>query len=412
MTIIPQGYKETEIGVLPNDWEVSSLATCADKNVKWSITGGPFGSNLKTTDYTDDGIQIIQLQNIGDGYFDNSSIVYTSEEKANQLLSCNIYPGEIILSKMGDPVARACFIPNDANRYLMASDGIRFVNDSKFTNKKYLHDYINSIYFRKRAFEVSNGSTRLRIGLPQLKSLLIPIPPLPEQTAIANALRDIDDLINTTQALIAKKKAIKTATMQQLLTPKEDWVEMKLGERANFFSGGTPLTSIREYYNGNINFITSSELNKTKINEVSNFITSKGLQNSASKLVSEGTVLVALYGATAGVTAITNISGAINQAVLAIIPFSDNSKFIFYLLSNLKTWIINTFIQGGQGNLNANTFKELSLKFPGVDLQNGIVEILESLDLEISTLETTLFKYQSIKQGMMQNLLTGKIRLI
>ena len=333
---LKKGYKETEIGVLPEEWEVCTFVDLADKNINWSITGGPFGSNLKTTDYVDEGVQIVQLQNIGDGEFHNGYKIYASEKKANELKSCNIYPGDIILSKMGDPVARACFIPNTASRFLMASDGIRLAINEKEFDKKFVHDYINSDYFRKRAFEVSNGSTRLRIGLPQLKKLQFLKPSLSEQTAIATALRDIDQLITTTQALIAKKKAIKTATMQQLLTPQDDWVEMKLGERADFFSGGTPLTSIREYYNSSINFITSSDLNKTKINEVSNFISNKGLQNSASKLVVEGTVLVALYGATAGVTAITNISGAINQAVLAIIPFKDNSKFIFYFSSSIK----------------------------------------------------------------------------
>ena len=147
------GYKQTDVGVIPEDWEITNFESIADKNKKWSITGGPFGSNLKTTDYTDDGIQIIQLQNIGDGKFINESQVFTSEEKANELLSCNIYPGDIILSKMGDPVTRACFIPNIAVRLLMASDGIRLVVNEKYFNKKFIHDYVNSIYFRKRAIE-------------------------------------------------------------------------------------------------------------------------------------------------------------------------------------------------------------------------------------------------------------------
>ncbi len=410
MTIIPQGYKETEIGVLPNDWDIKSygelfyfLNTATYSRAELSddsdIDYVHYGDIHTKCNYhvdftkmilpciTSDKLKKYPLLEIGDLIMADASEDYDGIGKSVEILN---------IDKKSISGLHTFLLRNKSNSLALGFKGYIHAN-------QYVRSQFNSLATGMKVYGVSKGN---------LKYILIPIPPLPEQTAIANALRDIDDLINTTQALIAKKKAIKTATMQQLLTPKEDWVEMKLGERANFFSGGTPLTSIREYYNGNINFITSSELNKTKINEVSNFITSKGLQNSASKLVSEGTVLVALYGATAGVTAITNISGAINQAVLAIIPFSDNSKFIFYLLSNLKTWIINTFIQGGQGNLNANTFKELSLKFPGVDLQNGIVEILESLDLEISTLETTLFKYQSIKQGMMQNLLTGKIRLI
>src|SRR5690606_28217526 len=106
----------------------------ADKNIKWSFTGGPFGSNLKSSDYTSKGIRIIQLQNIGDGIFNDEYKIFTSLDKADELLSCNIYSGDIILSKMGDPVGRACIIPGDNERYLMASDGIRLaVNEKEFS---------------------------------------------------------------------------------------------------------------------------------------------------------------------------------------------------------------------------------------------------------------------------------------
>jgi type I restriction enzyme S subunit len=111
------------------EWKETTLCQVADPKVKWSFTGGPFGSNLKAEDYTDSGVRIIQLQNIGDGIFNDDYKIYTSEEKADQLLSCNIYPDEIIISKMGDPVARCCIMPVKEPRYLMASDGIRLVVD-------------------------------------------------------------------------------------------------------------------------------------------------------------------------------------------------------------------------------------------------------------------------------------------
>ena len=102
-------YKNSPLGLIPEDWEVKTLIDVVDKKVKWSFTGGPFGSNLKSEDYTEKGVRIIQLQNIGDGEFLDNYKIYTSIEKANELLSCNIYHGDIILSKMGDPVARGCF---------------------------------------------------------------------------------------------------------------------------------------------------------------------------------------------------------------------------------------------------------------------------------------------------------------
>jgi type I restriction enzyme S subunit len=190
--VVKPGYKQTDVGVIPEEWEIIRFSDLADKSIPWSIAGGPFGSNLKASDYTDEGVRIIQLQNIGDGRFHDEYAIYTSEEKADELLSNNIYPGEIILSKMGDPVARACFVPTVDRRYLMASDGIRLAVDSRRFNKRFVHDYINSVYFRKKAMEASTGSTRQRIGLVELKQLPFIAPPFEEQAAIAEVLSDMD----------------------------------------------------------------------------------------------------------------------------------------------------------------------------------------------------------------------------
>lgn len=199
-------------------WEITRFSDIADKSVPWSIGGGPFGSNLKASDYTDKGVRIIQLQNIGDGRFHDEYAIYTSDAKADELLSNNIYPGEIILSKMGDPVARACFVPSEDPRYLMASDGIRLAVDSRRFNKRFVHDYINSVYFRRTAIEASTGSTRQRIGLVTLKQLPFVAPPLPEQTAIAAVLSDMDAELAALEQRREKTRALKQGMMQELLT--------------------------------------------------------------------------------------------------------------------------------------------------------------------------------------------------
>ena len=200
------------------EWEEKILEEVADNKIKWSISGGPFGSNLKSSDYTTDGVRIIQLQNIGDGIFYDDYKIYTSEKKANELISCNIYSGEIILSKMGDPVARSCFIPGLNKRYLMCSDGIRLVVDKNHFDKKFIHDYINSKYFRNKAIDSSTGSTRMRIGLQDLKKLTLITPTLPEQKAIAKILSDMDAEIEALEKKRDKYKAIKQGMMQELLT--------------------------------------------------------------------------------------------------------------------------------------------------------------------------------------------------
>ncbi|WP_156188822.1 restriction endonuclease subunit S [Acinetobacter indicus] len=213
-----KSYKDSELGKIPEDWEVIELIDTASKSKKWSFVGGPFGSSLKTDDYTEYGIQIIQLQNMGDGHFINDNVIYTSVEKANELLSNNIYAGEIIISKMGDPVARACIMPNHADRYLMASDGIRLSIDTNKFDTRFIHDFINFKIFRKQAINASTGSTRQRISLSELKKLKLFSPSYEEQLAIGNTFRDLDSQILALDQKLNKAKLLKQGMMQKLLT--------------------------------------------------------------------------------------------------------------------------------------------------------------------------------------------------
>ncbi|MGO3445530.1 MAG: restriction endonuclease subunit S, partial [Pseudoalteromonas distincta] len=201
------------------EWNKIKLIDTASSD-RHSFTGGPFGSDLKSSDYTSTGVRIIQLQNIGDGQFHNSYKIFTSKEKADKLLSCNIYPGEIIISKMGDPVARATLIPNHHDRYLMASDGIRLkVNEEKF-DTNFIHEVINGPFFRNIAFSKSTGSTRKRIGLTDLRNITFLSPQLPEQKKIASVLTNTDKEIELLEQQLADLKQEKKALMQQLLTGK------------------------------------------------------------------------------------------------------------------------------------------------------------------------------------------------
>ena len=201
-------------------WETITLGDVAKKE-KYAFTGGPFGSDLKSSDYTEYGVRILQLQNIGDGYFLDSYKIYTSEEKANELAGCNIFPNEIIISKMCDPVARAAIIPNTAERFLMASDGIRLAVDNNRYDTKFIHEVISHEDFRRQAIEKSTGSTRRRIGLSDLRNISIFVPSsLQEQQKIAAILTAADNEIDLLQKKLAFLKQEKAALMQQLLTGK------------------------------------------------------------------------------------------------------------------------------------------------------------------------------------------------
>lgn len=200
------------------EWEEKKLIDITHKKIKWSFTGGPFGSSLKSSDYVpeENGVRIIQLQNIGDGAFKNNYKIFTSKEKADELVSNNIYPGEIIMSKMGDPVGRACLIPNYHDRYVMASDGIRVVVNEEKHDKYFIYSLINSKLFRTKIENSSTGSTRKRIGLSVLKNLTFYVPNKNEQQKIANCLSFLDDLIAAQSEKIQSLKEHKKGLMQQM----------------------------------------------------------------------------------------------------------------------------------------------------------------------------------------------------
>ncbi len=192
------------------------------------------------------------------------------------------------------------------------------------------------------------------------------------------------------------------------LIPK-DWKLNRIGEFSMCFSGGTPNTSIREYYNGEIEWITSGDLNQKRIKEVAGRISKKGLDRSAAKKINKGTLLIALYGATAGVTAISEIDAAINQAILAIVPSGVDNEFLYQKLSFLKDWIITTYTQGGQPNLSGDIIKRVQLSLPPTRAeQTAIATALNDADSLVQSLEKLIAKKRLIKQGTTQELLKPK----
>ncbi|MES2795444.1 MAG: restriction endonuclease subunit S [Bacteroidota bacterium] len=217
------------LGKIPEQWELRNMEIVARKD-RYSITGGPFGSDLKNEEYTEEGVRIIQLQNIGVGEFRDDYKIYTTEEKADYLFSSNIYPGEIIIAKMADPVARACIVPNTAKRFIMASDGIRLEVDKDKYNTRYIEFSINAKYFNYQAELNSTGTTRLRIGLTSLKKLKLLLPSLNEQNTIVEYLESYNQYyIETSQKLanqIEKLKEYHQSIISEAVTGKidvKDW---------------------------------------------------------------------------------------------------------------------------------------------------------------------------------------------
>ncbi len=190
------------------------------------------------------------------------------------------------------------------------------------------------------------------------------------------------------------------------------WTAQRISELAECFSGGTPNTSVREYYGGAIPWITSGDLNAVRIRDVEGRITKLGLANSSAKMVEAGDLLIALYGATAGVAARTQIPAAINQAILAIKPSKIlNTEFLFQYLRFQKQAYLDTYLQGGQPNLSGEIVKSFLIPVPALCEQEAIAEVLSNADAYIESMEKLLAKKRAIMQGAMQELLTGTRRL-
>lgn len=192
------------------------------------------------------------------------------------------------------------------------------------------------------------------------------------------------------------------------------WIILPIGEVADTFSGGTPYVGNSDFYGGTIPFIRSGEIacEKTAIS-----LTEYGLSNSAAKMIKKGTLLYALYGATSGNVAISKIDGAINQAILAIIPKDDkyNNYFVYYFLEYQKPSVLSKYLQGGQGNLSAAIINSIPIAIPcncdgtiSCDEQAKVVDILLSLDSLIAATKSKLEQLKEHKRGLMQRLFPAK----
>lgn len=248
-----------------------------------------------------------------------------------------------------------------------------------------------------------------------IENFKVSFPQKKEQQKIADCLSSLDDLTALEARKLDALKAHKKGLMQQLF-PAEgetlpklrfpefqdagEWVEKAIGSVCKMFSGGTPVTSQKSFYGGNIPFIRSAEIDK-ETTEL--FLTQEGLDNSAAKLVAKGDLLVALYGANSGNVSLAKIDGAINQAILCL--KSENSNvFLYQYLSHRQSRIVSTHIQGGQGNLSGDIVRSLKVCYPSKNEQQKIADCLSSLDDLIALQTRKLDALKAHKKGLLQQL--------
>lgn len=403
----------------PDDWILRPLSSAIER-LEGGISVNSVDDDVSTNEHDP---CILKTSSVGDGRFfpeERKKIAPTDVHRARK----NPRADTILISRMNTPllVGALGYVERDyPSLFLPDRLWEMRARSNVQVSMRWLSYLLNSDRFMSQIRGAASGTSgsMKNITKGSILSLMIPFPSFAEQRAIAEALGDVDALIGALEQLIAKKRDIKQAAMQQLLTGRTrlpefsgEWRSTRLGHIASCFSGGTPLTSISAYYQGDISWIKSGDLNQGYITEVEGRISQAGLNNSSAQMVEPGTLLIALYGATSGMTAITKIRAAINQAILAIVPHKDDSQFLYFLLLWHKDWLIETYTQGGQPNLSGEIVKGIALQVPELSEQLAISTVLSDMDTEIIALQSRLAKTRDIKQGMMQELLTGRTRLV
>ena len=229
-----------------------------------------------------------------------------------------------------------------------------------------------------------------------------------EQRKIANFLIALERRIEVQQSLVDNLKKYKRGVMRAIFRDKAilfsettKWKSVRLGDECTFFSGGTPKSTDSSFYGGAIPFIRSGEIHSDKTEL---FLTDDGLKYSSAKMVSKGDLIIALYGATSGEVDISKIDGAINQAILCIRPSWINKVYLKYLLEDKKNDILNTYLQGGQGNLSAEIIKNLIFDIPDECSQLVVVDFLNTMDRRINSSIRLMENLITLRFGLMQQL--------
>jgi type I restriction enzyme S subunit len=396
---LPKGYKQTEVGLIPEDWEVKKLGQLA------KVIGG---GTPKTTiaEYWNGKINWFTPTEVGkQKYLSTSRRKITAE--GLQSSSAQILPIGTILLTTRAGIGDLGILTKEA----ATNQGFQSLLVFNEFDNEYIYYLLSTL--KPKLLSSASGSTFLEISPSKVKSIKAGLPPtLTEQKAIAQVLSDTDALIQALEKKIAKKKSIKKGVMQKLLTPKEDWEVKTLGEVGEIITGGTPPTSIQAYWGGKIPWVTPTDIRAEKnINSSEREITKEGL--GVIRKLPPNTLLVTCI-ASIGKNAILRKAGACNQQINAIVPNdSNNVDFLYYLIENNATYIKGKAGITATLMISKKDFSEITFAFPKNKIeQNQIAQILSDIDKEIEVLEQKIAKYQQLKQGMMQQLLTGKIRLV
>ncbi len=423
--IVNKEFKDTEIGKIPKDWELVELG---NNKVSVLVKSGVTPSK-KVKNYWNGNIPFVtqaDMTKVQKFLFETSEKITELGLKSYNLITV---PENSVLLSMYGTIGKVVI---NKTSVAISQNIAAIIPNKKYVNESFLYYSIikHSYQFKKMAKTITLKHLDIKI----VKNMLLTIPPLSEQEKIAEILSTVDSAIEKVDEEISKTEQLKKGLMQELLTkgighkefkdtpigriPK-DWELYNLGDNiisVSIKAGGTPLKSNRKYYeNGTIPFVKIEDMvNSGKyLIKTEEKITEEGLINSNAWIVPENSILFSMY-ASYGEVSINRIPVATNQAILAIVPNKTKIvvDYLYYYLSSLKFNLRRYIRSTTQANLNAQIVKSLSVKVPPLSEQEKIAEILSTIDNKLSILLKKKEYLEQLKNGLMNLLLTGKIRVI
>ncbi|MGO9995808.1 MAG: restriction endonuclease subunit S [Steroidobacteraceae bacterium] len=416
----PHGCKLTELGYIPEDWSITPLGQL--------IHSVEYGSSAKSDSKGE--IPVLRMGNLQGGHIDWDDLVYTSD--AREISRYSLQAGDVLFNRTNtiDLVGKTSLYDGE-HEAIFAGYLIRIKVVAERLDARFVNYILNTPFARRHSIKVASLAVgQANINAQKLKTYPIPLPPtMKEQRAIVEALSDVDMLSDALEMLIAKKRAIKQAAMQQLLTGKirlpgfsGKWEAKRLGDTAILKAriGWQGLTTAEYLDSGDFYLVTGTEFDRGYIDwKRCHFVDASRYKQDKHIQLKSHDVLVTKDGTIGKVALILDLPApaTLNSGVFVIRPVGESfhPEFFYHLLcSSVFEEFLNQLSAGSTINhLYQKDFVGFRYRTPpSLDEQAEIAAILADMDTEIIALESRREKTRQIKQGMMQQLLTGHIRLV
>lgn len=374
-----------------------------------NITGKALSGEWGIDDEEGIGIPVLRTTNFtNDGIIDYSNVITRTITKKN-IADKFLRKGDIIIEKSGGsdnkPVGRVVYFDNDENKYLFNNfTGLLRVKDTTKWLPKYIFYSLFANYQSGGTRRYENKTT----GLHNLqtdfyvKDFEIKEISYGEQIEICELFDGITDLIDKRKRQLEKLDELVKSRFIEMFDGKYKMV--KLGDVVKTTSGGTPSKAHPEYYeNGTIPWLTSGEVNAGIITSVKNHITDIGMKNSSAKMVPANSVVIAMYGATAGVTGLIRLDTTTNQAVCSILPSERFvPEYLYYAVASKKEWMISQCQGGGQPNISQGIIKNMDVIDAPIEEQIRFATFVEQTDKLKFEIKQSLEKLELLKKALMQ----------